>query len=281
MGTVRIVTDSTADLPAELVEKYGIIVVPLKVVFGQEIYRDGVDLDASTFYHRLRNSAALPTTSQPAPGEFVALYERLTQKGDSVISIHITSALSGTFHSAQLAKTMVDSKDVFVIDSRSCSMGLGLIVLAAARSAREGRTRKEILNQVSELIDRVKVLFVVDTLEFLARGGRIGKAGSLLGALLNIKPILGLADGMVVPLEKVRGKARATERMVELAAGGFDPGRRLVCAIVHSDDYTSMLKVQERVKSMLNCSEIIISELGSVVGTHVGPGVVGIIVYPA
>ncbi len=281
MGTVRIVTDSTADLPAELVEKYGIIVVPLKVVFGQEIYRDGVDLDASTFYHRLRNSAALPTTSQPAPGEFVALYERLTQKGDSVISIHITSALSGTFHSAQLAKTMVDSKDVFVIDSRSCSMGLGLIVLAAARSAREGRTRKEILSQVSELIDRVKVLFVVDTLEFLARGGRIGKAGSLLGALLNIKPILGLADGMVVPLEKVRGKARATERMVELAAGGFDPGRRLVCAIVHSDDYTSMLKVQERVKSMLNCSEIIISELGSVVGTHVGPGVVGIIVYPA
>jgi len=281
MGTVRIVTDSTADLPGDLAEKYGIIVVPLKVMFGQKVYRDGVDLEPTAFYSRLRKSSDLPTTSQPAPGEFVAVYERLIQKGDSVISIHITSAMSGTFHSAQLAKTMVDSKDVFVIDSRSCSMGLGMIVLAAAKAAREGQSRKEILSLVNDLTGKVKVLFVVDTLEYLARGGRIGKAGSLLGTLLNIKPILALNDGQVVPMERVRGKNRAIDRMVELAGASFDPGRRLVCSILHADDYTALMKLQEQVKAALNCSEIIISELGAVVGTHVGPGVVGITVYPA
>lgn len=280
MGTVRIVTDSTADLPKELAEKYGVIVVPLKIMFGQEVYRDGVDLDSAAFYNRLTKSALLPTTSQPSPGEFVAVYERLTQKGDSVISIHLSSALSGTFHSAQLAKTMVDSKDIFVIDSRTVSMGLGLIALAAAKAAKEGQTRKEIFTLINDLINKVNVLFVVDNLDYLERGGRIGKAGAMLGSLLNIKPILTFKEGQVTPLEKVRGKSKALDRLVELACASYDPGRRVVCSIVHADDYTSMMKLQEKVSAAYNCAEIIISELGPVVGTHGGPGVVGLVVYP-
>ncbi|MFZ5639609.1 MAG: DegV family protein [Bacillota bacterium] len=281
MGAVRIVTDSTADLPRELAEQYGVVVVPLKVLFGQEVFRDGADLDAADFYSRLKKTPVLPTTSQPAPGEFVAVYERLTRRGDSVISIHISSALSGTFHSAQLAKTMVDSKDIFVIDSRSVSMGLGLIVIAAAKAAREGRTRKEILTLINDLINNIKVLFVVDSLEYLERGGRIGKASALLGSLLNIKPILALQDGLVTPLEKVRGKSRALDRLVELAGASYGPGRRLVCSIVHSDDYSSLMKLRDKIEVSLNSPDILISELGPVVGTHVGPGTVGIVVYPA
>lgn len=280
MGTVRIVTDSTADLPRELAELYGVVVVPLKVMFGNEVYRDGMDLDTAGFYQRLKKNQAPPTTSQPSPGEFVAVYERLTQKGNSVISIHISSALSGTFHAAQLAKTMVDSKDIFVIDSRSVSMGLGLIVLAAAKAAKEGRTRKEILTLVNELINKVNVFFVVDNLNYLKQGGRIGKAGALVGSLLNIKPILTIKDGQVAPLEKVRGKGRALERLLDLAVAGYPPGRRLICSVVHADDYTSLMKLKEKAASMLKCSELIISELGPVVGTHAGPGVVGLVVYP-
>ena len=280
MGTIRIVTDSTADLPPELAQQYDIVIVPLKIIFGQETYRDGIDMNSAAFFNRLRKNTVLPTTSQPSPGEFVAVYERLTRKGGSVISIHLSTALSGTFHSAQLAKTMTDSKDVFVIDSQSVSMGLGLIVLAAAKAAREGRTRKEILNLINDLIAKINVYFVLDTLEYLVHGGRIGKAGALLGAMLNIKPILALQKGQVVPADKVRGKNRAIERMVELAAAAYDPGRRLVCSIVHGDDYTSLLKTREKVEALLNCHEIIISDLGPVVGTHVGPGVIGIVLYP-
>lgn len=281
MGIVRIVTDSTADLPKEIADNYGIIVVPLKIMFGNEVYRDGIDLDSAAFYSRLKGTTAPPTTSQPSPGEFVAVYERLTQKGDSVISIHLSSALSGTFHSAQLAKTMVDSKDVFVIDSRSVSMGLGLIAIAAAKAAREGQTRKQIFNLINDLINKVSVMFVVDNLDYLERGGRIGRAGAMLGSLLNIKPLLTFKEGQVTPLEKVRGKIKALDRLVELSGASYDPGRRLVCSIVHADDYTSMMKLQEKVSAAFNCSEIILSELGPVVGTHGGPGVVGLVVYPA
>lgn len=282
MGTVRIVTDSTADLPQELAEQYGIIIVPLKVMFENEVYRDGMDIDAADFYKRMREKHnTLPTTSQPSPGEFVAVYESLTLKGNSVISIHISSALSGTFHSAQLAKTMVDSKDIFVIDSRSVSMGLGLIVLAAAKAAKEGQNRKQILTLINDLIKKVNIFFVVDNLDYLEKGGRIGKAGALLGSLLNIKPILTIKDGQVAPLEKVRGKARALERMVDLAVDGYPQGSQLMCSVVHADDYISLMKLQDKVVKTLNCSEIIISELGPVVGTHAGPGTIGLVVYPA
>lgn len=281
MGKVRVVTDSTADIPKEIVEELGIIVVPLKVNFGSEVYRDGVDISSIDFIRRLREESTLPTTSQPSPGEFVAVYERLIAKGDTVISIHLSGKLSGTVQSAQTAKTMTDSRNIYIVDAKSASLGLGLIVIAAATAAREGKSVREILAIVKERIEKSLVLFVVDTLDFLEKGGRIGKANALLGTLLNIKPILTIdEEGQIVPLEKVRGKSKALERLSQIVMEQIDTSKRYACAMVHGDDYQSIVKLKELLNPALNCHSIIVNEIGPVITAHTGPGLIGLILCP-
>ncbi len=277
MGRVRIVTDSTADIPAELVEELDIIVVPLKVSFGHNVYRDGVDLTPQEFMARLAKESELPITSQPSPGEFVAVYERLVANGDIVVSIHLSGKLSGTVQSAKTAKAMIDSRDIHIIDSQTASMGLGLIVLAAAKAAAAGQPVREILSLVKYKIERNLVIFLVDTLDYLERGGRIGKASAFLGTLLKIKPVLTISDGQVVPLEKVRGKNSAIERIAQIVAGKTDISKRYDCAFVYGNDYAGMVKLKDRVLPLLNCSDPIITEIGPVIMTHTGPGLIGIV----
>lgn len=210
MSKVKIVTDSTADLPKELASKHEIAVVPLKVIFNdEEPLRDGVDIETEQFYRRQVEKKEYSRTSQPAPAEFYKVYSELSAGGGSIISIHLSSTLSGTCQSARTAREMLPEADIDVIDSKSASMGLGLIVLEAARAAGDGKTKKEILGLVNKMISSAQVYFVVDTLEYLARGGRIGKAQALLGTILSIKPLLCLKEGLVEPLEKIRGKSRA------------------------------------------------------------------------
>ncbi len=280
MKRVRIVTDSTADLPKDLVEKYDITVLPLKVIFnGEELFRDGVDIDTEQFYQRLIENKQSSTTSQPSPAEFASAYRELSAGGYPIISIHISSVLSGTCQSASMGKKMVEGADIEIIDSKLASMGLGLIVLEAARAASEGSTKNEILQIVHEMISKAEVFFIVDTLEYLMRGGRIGKAAAFLGTILNIKPILYLKDGMVHPYEKVRGKAKAIERLIQVAEEMVG-NKKIRCSLVHGMAPEDMNQLLSKMKSRLNCGEPVVSTLGAVVGAHVGPGVLGIIFIP-
>ncbi|MHB8170031.1 MAG: DegV family protein [Thermincolia bacterium] len=277
MSRVRIVTDSTADLPKDILEQYGITMVPLKVLIEGQVYRDGIDLTPEEFYRRLPKVKNLPTTSQPSPGEFTATYEDLTRNGDSVISIHISGGLSGTIQSAQLAATMVEGQ-VTVFDSRNTTLALGLIVLGAARAAQEGKCHGEVVALVEKLIKKTHFFFVLDTLEYLRKGGRIGKGGALLGTLLNVKPILTVKDGIVTPVEKIRGENKALERMLQLCQE-LAGGQNIICGVLHGNSYPRVMKLHERVVAEFKTTEIVISEISPVIGTHVGPGALGIAFY--
>ncbi|UQZ87261.1 DegV domain-containing protein [Paenibacillus konkukensis] len=186
--------------------------IPLKVHFGVETYKDSVDMGPEAFFEKLAASASLPTTSQPSPVEFVEAYKRAGASGASVISIHLSSRMSGTYQSALLAKSMLeeDGCDLSVVDSRTASYGIGMLVVCAAEAAREGRSKEEILEMIDTIRRQTKIYFLVDTLEYLQKGGRIGKAAALLGSLLNIKPILSISEeGEVFPVDKVRGQKKA------------------------------------------------------------------------
>jgi|Deesub1362A_J573_1020465.scaffolds.fasta_scaffold00347_25 DegV family protein with EDD domain len=279
MGRIRIVTDSTADLPSELVARYDITVVPLKIIFSDdEVYRDGIDLTLDRFYARL---AELPaSTSQPSPAEFLEVYKPWAEQGDQIISIHISSALSGTVHSAQAARSLLPDASIAVIDSKGASIPLGLAVLAAARAARAGRTQEEVLEVVDTVLATTRTYFMVDTLEYLQRGGRIGKAQAFLGTLLNIKPILTLNDGLVCPFEKVRGRAKGLDRLATLLAEAVGD-RRLVYGIVHGNAPGLFAQLKTKLTARVGFGPSLVSRVGGVVGTHVGPGVVGFTCHAA
>ncbi|MGI6226387.1 MAG: DegV family protein [Peptococcales bacterium] len=275
MSKIKIVTDSTADLPLDIIKELAITVVPLKVNFDKETFLEGKNLSSQDFYKKLSNSDRLPTTSQPSPGDFAAIYDGLAQEGaEEIISIHLSKKLSGTYQSALIAKNMLESKvNVKVIDSQLVSMGLGLIVINAARAIKAGKNSEDVCTLISEIQQKMNTYFVVDTLEFLQKGGRIGKASSLVGTLLNIKPILTITSGEAHPYEKIRGKGKALQRIIEITNQNVDR-EKIQCAITHSNSLDIALKLHEKIQSQLNFTEIFISDIGAVVGTHVGPGTV-------
>ena len=279
MGSVCVVSDSTADLPPGLAASHHIEVVPLRVLFGSEAYADGVDLTAEEFYRRLKLAKELPKTSQPSAGEFRAVYERLARDGRSVISIHISSKLSGTVASAEAARAMLPGADISVVDGLSASLGTGLLALRAAREAAAGRPKGEIVRLIEGLVQRLRVLFVVDTLEYLHKGGRIGGATALLGGLLSFKPILAIRDGRVEPLERVRTKPKAVERLIDLVAEDAAPGSQLNVGVLHGQAPGEADLLASRVQHRFACHELIVGEVGSVIATHAGPGVVGLVYY--
>ncbi|HHW14206.1 MAG TPA: DegV family protein [Firmicutes bacterium] len=277
---VRLVTDSTADLPESLVRKYGITVVPLYVHFGEEALRDGVDIWASEFYYRLENSGLLPHTSQPSPGDFLEVYHPLVEEGAEVLSIHLSRALSGTCQSAEMAAGMIGRPVVTVVDSGLASLGVGMVVLEAARRIEAGAGREEAAAAARRASERLRVYFVVETLEYLQKNGRIGRASGFLGSLLNVRPLLTLQDGVVTPVEKVRGKGKAVNRIFELLHErlGDKPAR---FAVVHGDRPDEALSLADRVKREFNCVEPpIAGYVGPVIGCHVGPGLVGVVALP-
>ncbi len=212
MESIYVVTDSTADIPKDLAKTLGITVVPLKVHMLKETYLDGETITPEQFYEQLKISGELPTTSQPSPMDFVDIYKNLANgKPAKIVSIHLSAALSGTVQSALLAKTMVEELgiDVHVFDSKKASYSIGIIVVGVAKAIQEGKTFDEVIEIANDLIERTQVYFMVDTLTYLQKGGRIGRAASLFGTLLNIKPILSLNDqGEVYAVDKVRGSKR-------------------------------------------------------------------------
>ena len=269
---VRIATDSTADLTEEQQQAAGITVVPLNVHFGDQVFRDHVDLTADEFFRRLKASPQLPRTSQPSVGVFEEAFRKLREGGDEIVSVHLSSKVSGTYNSARMAAQSVDQDRIEVVDSLSTSMALGFMALEGAQLARAGKDRKVIAERLRALVPKARVICVVDTLTYLERGGRIGKARALLGSLLNVKPILQLKDGEVVPLGRARGRPQALSRLVELL--GRD-GHVSQLAIMHGAALADAEQLRERVAASYPGLDILLTEIGAVLGTHTGPGVIG------
>jgi DegV family protein with EDD domain len=279
--SVAVITDSTAYLPAEMLEGYGIHVVPLYVVLAGRSGREGLDIGPEDVARVLSIRGQIVSTSRPTPGDFVAAYRQALDAGaEKIVSIHLSSELSGTWDAARLAASQVGEHIVTVVDSRSAAMGNGFAVLAAARSAAAGADAATVARSAREMAAATRTLFVVDTLEHLRRGGRIGAAASVLGSALAIKPVLHVLDGRVVPLEKVRTTARALHRLVQRAVEGAGDGP--VSVAVHhlaAPDKAERLaaELRERLPSL---RELHVSELGAAIGAHVGPGAAGIVVAP-
>ncbi len=269
---VRIVTDSTADLTPEQQRAAGITVVPLNVHFGDQVFRDHVDLSTDEFFRRLKASSQLPRTSQPSVGAFEEAYRTLLDGGDEIVSVHLSSKVSGTYNSALMAAQSVGDGKIDVVDSLSTSMALGFMALEAANLARAGRDRQTVAECLRGLVAKARVICVVDTLTYLERGGRIGKARALLGSLLNVKPILQLKDGEVVPLGRARGRPQALNRLVELLERN---GKVSQLAIMHGAAKADAEQLRERVASTYPGVDIQLTEIGAVLGTHTGPGVIG------
>ena len=279
---VAVVTDSTAYLPAELVEQYGIAVVPLYVVLAGRSGREGADIGPADVAAALTVRGQTVSTSRPTPGDFVAAYRRCLDAGaQRIVSIHLSAELSGTWDAARLAAAQVGEHVVRVVDSRSAAMGSGFAVLAAARAAAAGAGVDAVAAEARETAAATRTFFVVDTLEHLRRGGRIGSAAAILGSALAVKPVLHVRDGRVVPLEKVRTSGRAMNRLVQRAAEAAQEGP--ASAAVHhlaAADKAERLAKELR-ERMPGLQELHVSELGAAIGAHVGPGAVGVVVAPS
>jgi DegV family protein with EDD domain len=272
--TVKIVTDSTCDLPPSLVEAHGITIVPLTVFFGDEAFLDSVEIQSEEFYERMSGSKVLPRTSQPSVELFREAYERCGADGDDIVSIHLSSKLSGTLNAASVAREAV-APDIHVdlIDSYNVSLGLGLIVLEASRAAQSGAPLEEVVAATRRVMDRVSVHVSVDTLEYLQKGGRIGRARSFLGSVLSIKPILRVEDGEVAPFERVRTRSKAIERMFEIGAG---MGRAKEMFVASSGDDSDARALIERLRPYLPHTDMFLGQLGPAVGVYTGPNALGI-----
>lgn len=280
MPKVAIVTDSTAYIPPEMTRGLPITVIPLQVIWGEETYRDGVDIQPSEFYSRLKHTKVMPSTSQPSPSAFHEVYSRLLQEGYDILTLTISSSLSGTLDSASQAKNMLPKAAIELVDSRLTSMGLGFAVLLAARAAVEGATLGECKALAEKACSKVGILFVVSTLEFLHRGGRIGGAAALLGTALNLKPILELNEGKIMPVERVRTMSKALDRVIEMINQRVERRSPIRLAVIHASAPEEAEKLLERVRGQFNVSEVseaVLSDVSPVIGTHTGPGTVGIV----
>jgi DegV family protein with EDD domain len=279
--SVAVITDSTAYLPDELVEGYGIHVVPLYVVLAGHSGREGLDISPQDVARALAVRGQTVSTSRPTPGDFVAAYRRALDEGaERLVSIHLSSELSSTSDAARLAASQVGEHIVTVVDTRSAAMGAGFAVLAAARSAAAGADASAVARTAQETAAATRTLFVVDTLEYLRRGGRIGSAAAVLGSALAVKPVLHVQDGRVVPLEKVRTTARALNRLVQRAveAAGQGPVSIAIHHLAAADRADKLAaEIRDRLPQL---RELHVSELGAAIGAHVGPGAVGIVVAP-
>ncbi|WP_059104659.1 DegV family protein [Shouchella shacheensis] len=284
MANIKIVTDSTADLPKEVVDRLGITVIPLNVHFSNnEQYEDGVTLSPEEFYTKLKTAKEMPRTSQPSPLQFENLYKKLKQEGaEQILSIHLSSALSGTLQAATIAKEAVAEQiDVHVCDSKRASYAIGVIVAEIAEVAANGASYAACVERLEQMLEETQVYFLVDTLEYLQKNGRIGKASALFGSLLKVKPILSLnKEGEVYPHERVRGQKKAIERLISLLEEEYGQAAVHVGAF-HAENESLAKELMAQVEERFNVSSRIITTIGAVIGAHVGPGTVALTMSPA
>jgi DegV family protein with EDD domain len=280
---VVVVSDSTSSLSPAVGQAHGIRIVPIYVHFGTQTYRDGVDLDADQFYQMLRRSQQLPTTAQPTAMDFVQAYTQLWEQGqvEAIVSIHPSIKMSATADAARAARRELADLPIHVIDSGTISMGLGMIAMAAAHAAQAGKGIDEVMRLLEGLMPQVRVVFTVETLEYLYKGGRIGGATALFGSLLNIKPLLYLAHGRVEPLAKPRTRKRAIESMLSWVAEQMGDASSIHAAVLHCNAIDDAQEVAAQVRQRFRCAELLMAETGPTIGVHGGPGTVGIVCYPS
>ncbi|HZS16256.1 MAG TPA: DegV family protein [Candidatus Dormibacteraeota bacterium] len=279
MAGIRFVADSTADLPASWAEEHRVITVPLKVIFGDEVLVDGVDVDAKAFYERMRSTTKNPTTSQPTPAEFEAAFRTAAADGSSVVCTTLSAEMSGTYGAAMTARESLPDLDIHVIDTRSVSIGHAGALQAAIDCAESGGALQDVLSTVEEVMRRQRTVFTVETLEYLRRGGRIGGARALLGSVLNIKPVLQILDGRIEPFDRVRTYARALDRMCdEVVAATGEAGRPARVVLGHGDKLEDCRMIARRLAPHCQGEPEII-DIGPIVGCHAGPGTIGLSFY--
>lgn len=279
MARVAIVTDSTADLTPELRERYGITMVPLTVQVEDRTYQDQIDLSTDAFVELLRTAKTLPTTSQPSPDRFEAAYRKLAADHDAIVAVVISSKLSATIQSAvKAAEAVAADIPVEVVDSRTGSMPLGFQAIRAAELAQSGMDAPAIAAQLRAEVDDYEIVFFVDTLEFLQRGGRIGRAAALMGGLLQLKPLLRVDEGQVVPYERTRTRSKALTGLVDFARG-FPRIERLAAVYVSDPDDAAELADRLAEATSVPRDEILVNQIGPVLGTHIGPGAMGVALF--
>jgi DegV family protein with EDD domain len=271
-----VVTDSTCDLPEEVVRQHGIHVIPQTLIMGEDTWLDGVDIDPASFYELLRRSPNFPSTSQPSVQSFQDLFVRLSKEAEGIAAILVSDDLSGTINSAQLAAANLPDIPVEIVDSRAVSVQLGLIALEAARAAEAGEHLEAVADAARRLIGRTHLCFTVDTLEYLHRGGRIGGAQRLVGSALSLKPLLEIRDGVVAPLARIRTRRKALAGLRELVHQKAAGANRLHMAVLHVAACEEAARLQEQLEADFHPVELLVAECGPVIGAHGGPGTVGV-----
>jgi DegV family protein with EDD domain len=271
--SVKVVTDSTSDITPEQAKQWGVTVVPLTVLMGDETLRDGIDIKPQEFYQRLPHLDKLPTTSQPSPGLFLKAYEELTADGSSVISIHISSKLSGTAENAKVAARNFPEGRIRVIDSKQVSAGIAFGVQTAVEMSRAGYDIDRIEEEVKSVFERVQIYATLDTLEYLKKGGRIGGMRAFMGSILSIKPLIIIKEGEVQPLEQIRTRTKALQRLAEIVK---KQGKIERLAVLHGDDQEGATELANLLASSFPLKDMYISLIGPVVGTHAGPRTLGV-----
>ena len=273
--SIKIVTDSTSDLPENTAKQYGIEVVPLNIHFGDQVYKDGIDLTTEEFFDKLINGPEFPSTSQPSIGEFIDTYERIAEPGDDIISIHLSSKLSGTYNSAEQASKQLEGKiNVHLVDTEQVTITVGLAAISAAKCVRDGGTIEDAISACMSTASRSNFYALFDTLEFLSKGGRIGKAQSMLGSLLKIRPLLMLEEGLVAPYAKARSKKAGLVKMEKTIRS---LGEAEEVAVMYSTDSEDAEAIAKNLSDLLpSGKEPIILKVGPVIGTHAGPGLVAV-----
>ena len=274
--TVKVVTDSGADLPSQLAEELGITVVPVYVRFGEKVYRDRVDISEDEFYQRLLHDPVHPSTTQPTPQDFAEVYQRLSQEADGIISLHISSKLSGTCSSALQGKELVEKRcPIEVVDSQVLTAALAMLAMEANNMAKSGMSLKQVVEKVKQIIPDIHLIGLLDTLKYLALGGRIGKARALLGSVLNVKPILMLKDGEVLPAGRARTRAKGIDELFDFAKSAKDI-RDL--AVVYNTTPDEAQALAERMGSIFAKEQIRLVKLGPMLGVHCGPGILFVVI---
>lgn len=278
MSKIAIVTDSTAYIPPDLVEKHNLTVAPQVLIWGEETYQDGVDIQPDEFYERLKTTKVMPTTSQVSIATMKSTFESLVEQGYDVLGIFLSAKLSGTIQSAIQAKDMMDKagEKVTFVDSLSTAMAMGFQVLTVARAVEDGASLEDAIALAEKAREYTGVYFAVDTLEFLHRGGRIGGAQRFLGTALNMKPVLAVQDGRVEAVERIRTKSKALERVLELVVENAQGKTPIRLATLHASAEEEAKQLLEKAARELNAKESILTSVSPVVGTHAGPGTVGL-----
>lgn len=276
MSKVPIVVDSTAYIPEDLIKKHNIHVIPQILTWEGQSLLDGVEITPEQFYKRLQSASEIPTTSQPSAGAFADFFKKVGEEADSIVAILVSDHLSGTLDSARSSVDLLENIQIEIVDSLSTSMGLGWIVLAAARAVEQGKSAVEVAQLSRDLVSKSRIIFVVDTLEYLHKGGRIGGAQRLMGSVLAIKPLLHLEDGRIEPLASVRTKKKAVEQMLDVIEEEIKDKKTVRMATVNALASEEAKELGKMLQARFQPFELLHAELSPAIGTHVGPGTIGV-----